>query len=119
MTATTRSYQARTDAIGWFTPSGASMTAADWADSGARSVAMVLSGSADPDIGDDGAPQVDDDLALLINAWWEPLTFSTTWDGPGDFTVESDSYQPERRNRQVTDGQVSVGPRSVVVLRKS
>ena len=95
-----RTYQARADAIRWFTPSGAPMTAADWADDGAKSVAMVLSGSADPDIGDDGAPQVDDDLALLINAWWEPLTFSADWDGPGEFTVESDSYQPERRNRR-------------------
>ena len=56
------------------------MTAADWADAGAKSVAMVLSGSAEPDIGDDGAPQVDDDLALLINAWWEPLTFAVSWD---------------------------------------
>ncbi len=114
-----RTYQAQDDAIRWFTPSGAPMSDADWADSGAKSIAMVLSGSADPDIGDDGVPQVDDDLALLINAWWEPLTFAANWDGAGEFTVESDSYQPERRNRQVTDGQVVVGPRSVVVLRKS
>ena len=33
----------------------------------------MLSGSVDPDIGDDGAPQVGDDVALLVNAWWEPL----------------------------------------------
>ena len=114
-----RTYQARADAIRWFAPSGAAMAAADWTDSGAKSVAMVLSGSADPDIGDDGLPQVDDDLALLINAWWEPLTFTAKWDGAGEFTIESDSYQPERRHRQVIDGQVVVGPRSIVVLRKS
>jgi glycogen operon protein len=114
-----RTYQSRADAIRWYTPSGAPMTGADWADSGAKSVAMLMSGAADPDIGDDGVPQVDDDLALLINAWWEPLTFAVNWTGPGEFTVESDSYQPERRHRQVTDGQVVVGPRSVVVLRGS
>ena len=72
-----------------------------------------------PDIGDDGAPQIDDDLALLINAWWEPLAFSANWDGANTLTVESDSFQPERRGREVTDGQVLVGPRSVVLLRKS
>ena len=52
---------------------------------------MVLSGSGEPDIGDDGAPLVDDDLALLINAWWEPLTFAASWDGAQEFAVESDS----------------------------
>jgi hypothetical protein len=75
---------------------------------------MVLSGSAQPDIGDDGAPQVDDDLALLINAWWEPLTFAVRW----NCVVESDSYQPERRGRAVTAGSVLVGPRAVVLVRK-
>ncbi len=78
---------------------------------------MVLSGSAEPDIGDDGAPLIDDDLALLINAWWEPLTFSVTWDGSHPVSVESDSYEPGRRGRVVTDGELVVGPRSVVALR--
>jgi glycogen operon protein len=109
-----RLYPTDPDAIRWFTPSGAPMTDADWADAGAKSVAMVLSGSAQPDIGDDGAPQVDDDVALLINAWWEPLAFAVQWDG----VVESDSYQPERRGRAVTDGSVLVGPRAVVLVRK-
>jgi len=42
---------------------------------------------------------VDDDLALLVNAWWEPLSFSVAWDGSAHFVVESDSCQPERRGR--------------------
>ena len=62
---------------------------------------------------------VDDDLALLINAWWEPLEFSVNWPGIGEFTIESDSYQPARRGRPVTEGQVDVGPRSVVLLRRT
>jgi len=42
------------------------MTAADWAD--AKSVALVLSGSVDPDLDDEGERMLDDDLALLVNA---------------------------------------------------
>jgi len=110
-------------AIRWFTPSGAAMTAGDWADGGAKSIAMVLSGSAQPDIGDDGAPLVDDDLVLLINGWWEPLTFSTGWpfstEASAQLIVESDSYDPARRRATVAGGTVTVGPRSVLVLRRS
>ncbi len=114
-----RDYPKDPTAIRWFTPSGDPMTAADWADDGAKSIAMVLSGSVDPDVGDDGSLLVDDDLALLINAWWEPLTFATSWDGAQEFAVESDSYQPERRGRVISGGTVDVGPRSVVVVRKA
>jgi glycogen operon protein len=114
-----RDYPTDPTAIRWFTPAGDPMTAADWADDGAKSMAMVLSGSADPDVADDGSLLVDDDLALLINAWWEPLTFATSWDGAKELAVESDSYQPERRGRVITGGTVDVGPRSVVVVRKA
>ncbi|MGS0684381.1 glycogen debranching protein GlgX [Nakamurella sp. GG22] len=114
-----RTFPAQPDTIRWFTPSGAPMTGSDWSDGAAKSVAMVLSGSAEPDIGDDGAPLMDDTIALLINGWWEPLTFSVDWDGDRTFTVESDSCQPERRGRVTGGGDVVVGPRSLVVLRES
>ena len=86
---------------------------------GAKSIAMLLSGSAQPDIGDDGTPLVDDDLALLINGWWEPLTFALDWDGGSEFTIESDSYNRSGGGDWCTGGQVDVGPRSLVVLRRS
>lgn len=111
------------DAIRWFTPAGAAMTATDWSDAGAKSISMVLSGSAQPDVDADGTPLVDDDLALLINGWWEPLTFSTGWSFPAtgasqqEFTVESDSYDPARLGGTAT-GTITVGPRSLVVLRR-
>ena len=97
------------------------MTSADWADDGAKSVAMVLSGSADPDIGDDGALLLDDDLVVLVNAWWEPLTFAVELGRCGsEFEVESDSDEPARRGRLIGDGKVEVGPRSVAAwLRKA
>jgi len=114
-----RSYPVDPSVIGWFTPDGRPMTPSDWNDGGAKSVAMVLSGKLEPDIGDDGNPLVDDDLALLVNAWWEPLTFALEWHGADQFAVESDSYEPGRRGRTVTDGKIDLGPRSLVVLRRT
>jgi isoamylase len=107
------------DAMAWFTPSGTPMTQQDWADAGAKSVAMVLSGTVDPDIGDDGAPMLDDDIAVLFNAWWEPLVFALEWNGAAAFVVESDSDQPDRKGSRITDGKLDVGPRSVLVLRRT
>ncbi len=112
-----RSYPADPDTIRWFTPAGAPMSSADWSDAGARCVAMVISGSAEPDEDDDGAPMLDEDLAVLLNSWWEPLDFALDWDGPDTFTVESDSYDPSRAGTALS-GPVAVGPRSVVLLRR-
>jgi hypothetical protein len=36
----------------------------------------MIDGSTDPDCGDNGIPLVDDDFVILINGWWEPLTFT-------------------------------------------
>ena len=60
----------------WFTPSGAAMTEQNWADQVARSIAVLIDGSADPDCSEDGTPLLDGDFLVLINAWWEPLTFT-------------------------------------------
>ena len=71
------------------------MTDADWADAGAKSVALVL--SVDAELDDDGEPMLDDDLAVLVNAWWEPLDFAVPWTGDDHWTIASDSYQPVNR----------------------
>ena len=113
-----RSYPQDPQGIRWFTPSGTPMTSGDWNDSGAKSVAMALNGTSDPDIGDDGAPMLDDDLVVLINAWWEPLVFAVNWDADATYEVESDSDEPAHRGSTV-DGKVEVGPRSVVLLRRN
>ena len=44
------------------------MTAADWGDPNARSLARYLDGSDDPDRGDDGSLLVDDDFLFMVNA---------------------------------------------------
>jgi isoamylase len=100
----------------WFTPSGADMTAEDWVDPAARSIALFMDGATDPDVGPDGTPMVDDDFLILVNAWWEPLTFSMPANIPVRcWKVVCDTFDPARK---VTVAQeLAVGPRSMVVLR--
>jgi isoamylase len=105
----------------WYTPAGTEMTLDDWGDRGARCIALYLDGTDDPDPGPDGAPLLDDDFLLLINAWWEPLDFTVpaaraavTW------RAVLDTYEPAEA---ATGGEVAAGdpitvrPRSILVLR--
>jgi glycogen operon protein len=100
----------------WFTPSGTPMMAENWADSDARSVALFIDGSTDPDIGADGTPMVDDDFLILVNAWWEPLSFAVPPDLPAPrWDVVCDTFDPARNNA-VAQG-LTVGPRAFVILQ--
>jgi len=107
--------------LGWFTPAGSPMGAADWADPGALSLAMYLDGSDDPDRAEDGTALLDDDFLVLFNAWWEPLEFVIPAARPElVWQAEIDSYDPaapaaapERR----AGDRITAGPRSVTVLR--
>ena len=99
----------------WFTPSGTEMTAENWADPNARSVGLFIDGSTDPDVGADGTPMVDNDFLVLINAWWEPLTFTVPADlSARQWGVVCDTHDPERSD--AIGHEVAVGPRSMVVL---
>ncbi len=52
------------------------MTDDDWADPFARSVALVTStATTTPTGAEDGTLAIDDDFLVLVNGWWEPLTF--------------------------------------------
>jgi glycogen operon protein len=96
----------------WFTPAGTAMTDADWADSGARAIAVFFEGQADPEVAADGTLLVDDDLLVLVNAWWEPL--ACTVPVTADWRIVCDTHTPSRSGP--ADPTVSVGPRSLVVL---
>jgi len=97
------------------------MNGADWADPNARAIAIYLDGSDDPDRAEDGTPLVDDDFLVLVNSWWEPLDFVLPATRPGaQWQAEIDSYDPTAPAGAAARGsgdQVTVGPRSVVVLR--
>ena len=107
----------------WFTPAGTEMTAAEWSDASALSVALYLDGSDDPDRAADGTLLLDDDFLVLVNAWWEQLEFAlpVTREQPA-WHVEVDSFDltspaGSTAGERVAGDRIAVGPRSVVVLR--
>jgi isoamylase len=106
----------------WFVPAGTEMTADDWADHNALAIALYLDGSDNPDRADDGTWLVDSDFLVLVNAWWQPLDFTVpATRAQVQWQVEIDSYDPGAATEPATarkaGDQVTVGPRSVVVLR--
>ena len=105
----------------WFTPAGTPMTAADWQDPGARSVAVYLDGADAPDRADDGSDMLDDDFLILVNAWWGPLRFTVPATRSSQIWFpEIDTFDPGSLapgDKVSTADQVEVGPRSVVVLQ--
>jgi glycogen operon protein len=62
--------------IEWFTPAGSAMTDSDWTAGWTRSVTAYLDGVRGADRDDRGRPILDDDLMLIVNGWWEQLTFT-------------------------------------------
>lgn len=92
------------------------MTTQQWQDPTARSIALFIDGSTDPDCDADGTPLIDVDFLVFVNAWWQQLTFCV----PGPFATHSweivcDSFDPARAGR--VGPQVDVGPRSATVIR--
>jgi isoamylase len=100
----------------WFTPVGVEMTPENWSDPNARSVALFIDGATDPDVGTDGTPVADDDFLILVNAWWEPLTFAVPVVLPARrWDAVCDTFDPARK---ITVAQeLTVGPRSTVILQ--
>ena len=107
----------------WFTPAGTEMTIADWSNPNALAVALYLDGSDDPDRAADGTWLVDDDFMVLVNAWWEPLDFVLPATRPqAGWQVEIDTYELASPSGQAAaqrgaGDQITVGPRSVAVLK--
>ncbi len=106
----------------WFTPAGTEMTAADWSDEGARAIGLYLDGSNDPDRAADGTSLLDDDFLVFVNAWWEPLDFVLpVTREEASWRIDVDTYDPAAPGSstvapQGAGDQVTVGPRSIVVL---
>jgi len=100
---------------------GTIVTGREWADPMARSVAVYLDGADDPDRAVDGSLLVDDDFLVLLNAWWEPLTFVVPPTRPGQvWEAEIDTHDPTSmaaHGKRGAGETVTAGPRSVVVLR--
>ena len=124
---------AQASELRWFTPAGTEMTGADWADPSALAVALYLDGSDDPDRAADGTWLLDDDFLVLVNAWWEALDWVLPDTRPGaQWHAEIDTYDLASPAGSAAAGsaagvsaaahceagdKVTVGPRSVIVLR--
>ena len=114
--------------LAWFTPVGSAMTDSDWNAGWTRSVVMYADGQRDPDRDQQGRPILDDDLLLLINGWWEPLTFTLPdVGGPRAWECELDTFDgstapartiPAASATQLGAGSaITLGPRSLVLLK--
>jgi glycogen operon protein len=105
----------------WFTPAGTEMADTSWADPNTLAIALFLDGYDAPDRAADGTWLLDDDLLVLVNAWWEPLEFvlpetrpETTWREQVD-TYDLAAPAGSATARKAGD-HVTVGPRAIVVL---
>jgi glycogen operon protein len=77
-----------------------------------------LDGTAAPDLDSRGRPLLEDDLLILVNAWWEPSAFSLLDVGrPADWQVELDTYDPRRTTPVAARDPGGRGPRSLTALR--
>ncbi len=107
--------------LSWYTPAGVAMTRTNWVDPVARAVALYLDGADDPDRAVDGSLLVDEDFLVLVNAWWQFLEFTIPPIRPGQsWYREIDTFDPSTPPPTRTPragGTVTVGPRSIVVLR--
>jgi glycogen operon protein len=107
----------------WYNCTGEPVTEAQWADPTMHAIAVYLDGTDAPDDADDGTPLLDDDFLILVNAYWEQVTFTIPSVRPHSQTwfVELDSYEPEVSAARVfprhTGDAVAARPRSVQVLR--
>jgi glycogen operon protein len=122
---------ARREDIEWFTPAGLAMNDSDWNAGWTRSFVAYLDGTRDADRDDSGRPILDDDLLLVVNGWWEPLTFTLPNLGtPRAWQREVDTFTGEAgaggghvgakgAPTLAAGASLVVEPRSLVLLRAS
>jgi isoamylase len=104
--------------IGWFKPTGRSMTDKDWEASHARSLGVFLNGRAIQAPDDRGRPITDDSFILLFNAhtedvkWTIPAEYRKVW----RLVLDTARLQPESEPPEVA-GRITTSARSVAVLQ--
>jgi isoamylase len=109
--------------LAWFRPDGEPMTDEEWDEGWARAIAMRLGGKALTEVDADGNRLVDDDLFLLLNGHYEPVTFCLPPEGNDTWTVVVDTVSGEVHTngggRTITAGEEFELPaRSLLLLRR-
>jgi len=114
---------AAAEELGWFCAAGLPMSNEQWADRTMHAIAVYLDGTDAPDEADDGTPLLDDDFLILVNAYWEPVTFTIppVRESAQTWFVELDSYDPAVSAARVfprhTGDTAATRPRSLTVWR--
>jgi isoamylase len=109
--------------LGWYASAGTRVSDEQWADPTMHAMAIYLDGTNAPDQAQDGTALLDDDFLILVNAWWEPVTFTLppVRESTQTWFIELDSYDPAvsaaREFPRHTGDQVVARPRSLTVLR--
>jgi glycogen operon protein len=104
--------------IQWLTPSGAEMTEPDWQAGYAKSVAVLLDGTAISEPDPRGDPVTDNKFLLLFNAGAEPIAFTLPEPRLGEWEIIIDTTYPEGAGPADAPpkSKVEVAGRAVIVL---
>ena len=105
----------------WFRPDGKEMTEEDWTNPLTRCFGLRLAGDALDEVDAHGNPLVDDTLLLLLNAYWEPMSFVLPAHKPGlTWETQLDTREATgKSSRPPLQGgdTCEIAGRSLVVLR--
>jgi isoamylase len=107
--------------LAWFRPDGEPMSDEDWEAGWNMAIAMRLGGKALIEVDAEGNRLVDDDLFLLLNGHYEPVTFTLPPQGKDQWTVIVDTAtgEIEPEGRTVTAGEeFEVPERSLLLLKR-
>ncbi len=113
--------------IGWFLPSGAEMSDADWQAGFAKSLGVFLNGDAIPTPNERGERVVDDSFYIMFNAnhaavdfKLPPQAWGKRWTLVLDTFESGDEMSEERLGRELNAGDVvPVQAWSLVILRRT
>ncbi len=112
----------KVDDIEWFTPDGVVMSDEHWEVGFAKSIGIFLNGDGIASLDDRGNRIKDDSFYLLINAHYEPLTFTLPAQQWGNswakvFDTRDGIFQEEGRAFYAGD-EIEVDARSLLVLKR-
>ncbi|MDA8034949.1 MAG: glycogen debranching protein GlgX, partial [Actinomycetota bacterium] len=112
--------------IAWFGPDGMEMTDADWQVSFAKSVGMFLNGEELPSTTRLGEPASDDSLFVILNAYWDALSwvlpdgrFADEWTLVLDTALDQPFPEPTAAVAYAAGAAYPLQGRSVALLRRS
>ena len=108
--------------IAWLQPDGSEMTEEDWDSGFGRAVAVFLDGNGITDVDSRGDRVVDDSFVLCFSAHHEAIDFTLP---PADYgmgwqiVIDTAVSDPDEDAVFEAGATVSVGPRALVVLRRT